>query len=265
MLLSEDHRAVQDAVRAYVQDCIAPQAARWDKEHHFPAAELRGLAELGCYGVAVPTEYGGAGLSTLAYVVALEEICYADASVGVTMSVNNSLVCWPILGFGNEAQKQKYLPDLATGKHLGCYALTEPNAGSDAGAQRSKAVKNGENYLLNGNKVLAQYTVHLGGNPVGHKQFEGDGKTPEGQYRISHRNPRSQYHLSLGISYPNDRDRAFAASKGKQPGGDIFIPGGPPRPVKKHDWTAGCIAVSDEEMEVIYSMVKPGTPIFIRP
>ena len=120
-------------------------------------------------------------------------------------------------------------------------------------------------FLLNGNKVLEQYTVHLGGNPVGHKQFEGDGKTPEGQYRISHRNPRSQYHLSLGISYPNDQDRAFAASQGKQPGGDIFIHGGPPRPVNKHDWTAGCIAVSDEEMEVIYSMVKPGTPIFIRP
>ena len=120
-------------------------------------------------------------------------------------------------------------------------------------------------FLLHGNKVLESYTVHLGGNPVGHKQFEGDGKTPEGQYRISHRNPRSQYHLSLGISYPNEQDRAYAASKGKQPGGDIFIHGGPPRPVDKHDWTAGCIAVSDEEMEEIYAMVKPGTPIFIKP
>ncbi len=120
-------------------------------------------------------------------------------------------------------------------------------------------------FLLHDSKVLEQYTVHLGGNPVGHKQFEGDGKTPEGQYRITHRNPKSQYHLSLGISYPNTQDRAYAAAQGKPPGGDIFIHGGPPRPVDKHDWTAGCIAVSDEEMEVIYSMVKPGTPIFIRP
>ena len=120
-------------------------------------------------------------------------------------------------------------------------------------------------YLIHRGRVLKSYDVALGFTPEGHKQFEGDGKTPEGQYRISHRNPRSQYHLSLGISYPNDRDRAFAASKCKQPGGDIFIHGGPPRPVNKHDWTAGCIAVSDEEMEVIYSMVKPGTPIFIRP
>lgn len=120
-------------------------------------------------------------------------------------------------------------------------------------------------FLLNKSKVLEKFTVHLGGNPVGHKQFEGDNKTPEGQYRISHRNPKSQYHLSLGISYPNDRDRAFAAAAGKPPGGDIFIHGGPPRPVNKHDWTAGCIAVSDEEMELIYAMVKPGTPIFIRP
>lgn len=120
-------------------------------------------------------------------------------------------------------------------------------------------------WLLNGNKVLEEYAIHLGGNPVGHKQFEGDNKTPEGQYRITHRNPNSAYHLSLGISYPNAQDRAYAEAQGKPPGGDIFIHGGPRRPVDKHDWTAGCIAVSDEEMEVIYAMVKPGTPIFIKP
>ena len=120
-------------------------------------------------------------------------------------------------------------------------------------------------YLMHKDKVLKTFDIALGFVPEGHKQFEGDGKTPEGQYLISHRNPRSQYHLSLGISYPNDQDRAYAASKGKQPGGDIFIHGGPPRPVDKHDWTAGCIAVSDEEMEEIYAMVKPGTPIFIKP
>ncbi len=120
-------------------------------------------------------------------------------------------------------------------------------------------------FLLNNSKVLKTFTVHLGFTPKGHKQFEGDGKTPEGQYRISHRNPKSQYHLSLGVSYPNAQDRAFAEAAGKPPGGDIFIHGGPPRPVDKHDWTAGCIAVTNEEMELIYAMVEPGTPIFIRP
>lgn len=120
-------------------------------------------------------------------------------------------------------------------------------------------------FLLNNSKVLEKFTVHLGSAPTGHKQFEGDGKTPEGQYRITHRNPKSQFHLSLGISYPNAQDRAFAEAAGKPPGGDIFIHGESRRPVNKHDWTAGCIAVTDEEMELIYAMVEPGTPIFIRP
>ena len=108
--------------------------------------------------------------------------------------------------------------------------------------------------------------------PVGHKEYEGDGKTPEGIYYITHRNPNSTYHLSLGISYPNDEDRAHAATLGKQPGGDIMIHGGPPRKangkprkVSRPDWTAGCIAVTDDEIERIYAMVKPGTPIVILP
>jgi alkylation response protein AidB-like acyl-CoA dehydrogenase len=108
---------------------------------------------MGFLGMFVPEAYGGAGLSTLAYVVALEEICYADASVGVTMSVNNSLVCWPILAYGNEAQKEKYLPDLASGRKLGCYALTEPDAGSDAGAQRTRATPVDGGYRLDGSKI----------------------------------------------------------------------------------------------------------------
>lgn len=120
-------------------------------------------------------------------------------------------------------------------------------------------------YLLHGSKVLEEYDIHLGFTPKGHKQFEGDGKTPEGTYYISHRNPRSTYHLSLGISYPNNADRAFAKANGKQPGGDIFIHGGPPRRVARYDWTAGCIAVSDREIEEIYSMVRPGTPVHIFP
>lgn len=120
-------------------------------------------------------------------------------------------------------------------------------------------------YLLHDGKVLKQYDIALGFAPEGHKQFEGDGKTPEGSYVISHRKPNSTYHLSLGISYPNNADRAYAAAQGKSPGGDIYIHGGPPRKVSKRDWTAGCIAVTDRQIETIYAMVKPGTPVLILP
>ena len=120
-------------------------------------------------------------------------------------------------------------------------------------------------YLLHNGEVLENYDISLGFAPEGHKQFEGDGKTPEGAYYITHKNPRSTYYLSLGISYPNTTDVAFAEAAGKSPGGDIFIHGGPTRKVSVRDWTAGCIAVTDKEMEVIYSMVKPGMVIHILP
>lgn len=120
-------------------------------------------------------------------------------------------------------------------------------------------------YLLHNDKVLKSYDIGLGFAPVGHKQFEGDGKTPEGTYYISHKNPNSEFHLSLRISYPNEADRAYAKSMNKTPGGDIFIHGGPKRKVDRRDWTAGCVAVTDKQMEVIYSMIKPGTPIHILP
>lgn len=120
-------------------------------------------------------------------------------------------------------------------------------------------------YLLHHGRVLESYDIALGFTPEGHKQFEGDGKTPEGAYYITHKNPRSEFHLSLGISYPNTRDVAFAEAAGKSPGGDIFIHGGPNRKISRRDWTAGCIAVTDKEMEVIYSMVEPGTVIHILP
>lgn len=120
-------------------------------------------------------------------------------------------------------------------------------------------------YLLHQEKVLKTYNVALGFAPGGHKQFEGDGKTPEGTYRISYKNPDSDFHLSLKINYPNEADRAYAAAQGKPPGGDIFIHGGPKQKVSRRDWTAGCIAVTDRQMEVIYSMVKTGTPIHILP
>lgn len=121
-------------------------------------------------------------------------------------------------------------------------------------------------YLLNGNTVLRDYKIALGGNPVGPKQFEGDGRTPEGAYYITHRNPNSQYHLSLGIGYPTPAQVEYAASQGKKPGGDIFIHGraGKNRG-RGRDWTVGCIAVTDREIEEIYAMVRVGTPIFISP
>jgi murein L,D-transpeptidase YafK len=120
-------------------------------------------------------------------------------------------------------------------------------------------------YLFHNDRVLKAYDIALGFAPQGHKQFEGDGKNPEGQYFISHKNPDSKYHLSLGISYPNEADIAFAESQGKSPGGEIFIHGGPNTRVSKRDWTWGCVSISDKEMEIVYSMVKPGTPIFILP
>ena len=121
-------------------------------------------------------------------------------------------------------------------------------------------------YLLNNGTVLESYDIALGFAPLGHKQFEGDGKTPEGTYVITHRNPKSDYHLSLGISYPNEADREFATLANKPTGGDIFIHGHSNfRGNNRGDWTAGCIAVTDREVEVIYSMIKPGTVIHILP
>ena len=152
MLLSDDHRAVQDAVRAYVQDRIAPNAARWDKEHHFPKTELRGLAELGCYGVAVPTEWDGAGLDYLALAVILEEIAAGDGATSTVVSVNNCPVCSILMAWGSDAQKQQWLKPLARGDLLGAFCLTEPHVGSQADGLRTVAVKDGDNYVLNGVK-----------------------------------------------------------------------------------------------------------------
>jgi murein L,D-transpeptidase YafK len=120
-------------------------------------------------------------------------------------------------------------------------------------------------YLIHKDRVLRRYDIALGFAPAGHKRFEGDGKTPEGTYYITHKNPKSEFHLSLGISYPNAADRAQAAAAGRSPGGDIFIHGGPNNPIRQRDWTAGCVAVTDRQMEEIYSMVEPGTPIHIFP
>ena len=121
-------------------------------------------------------------------------------------------------------------------------------------------------FLLHHDKVLESYDIKLGFAPDGHKEVEGDGRTPEGRYVIDRRNPNSKFHLSIGISYPNDQDRARAAAMGKSPGGDIFIHGQKtPFRRDKGDWTWGCISVRNKEMEDIYAMVRNGTPIQLNP
>jgi alkylation response protein AidB-like acyl-CoA dehydrogenase len=152
MLLPEDHLAVQDAIRAYVQAEIAPHAAAWDKNHHFPAEQLKGLAALGCYGVAVPTEWDGAGLDYLALAVILEEIGAGDGATSTVVSVNNCPVCSILMGFGNDEQKERFLKPLARGDMLGAFCLTEPHVGSEAGGLRTSAVRDGDDYVLNGVK-----------------------------------------------------------------------------------------------------------------
>ena len=123
-----------------------------------------------------------------------------------------------------------------------------------------------ELYALHGREIVRMFPIALGGQPIGPKEFEGDYKTPEGGYRINRRNARSAYHLSLGISYPNDEDIARAKAAGKKPGGDIFIHGraGKDRGLGR-DWTAGCIAVTDDEIEDLWAMIKDGTPVHIFP
>ena len=120
-------------------------------------------------------------------------------------------------------------------------------------------------YLLHQNDVLKEYKIQLGFAPEGHKRERGDGRTPEGLYMIDRRNENSRYHLSLGISYPNRKDLAAAQAAGIDPGGEIFIHGENDRGPSKRDWTAGCIAVKDREIEEIFSMVRDGTPIYIEP
>ena len=152
MKLPEDHRAVQDAVRAYVQAEITPHAARWDRDSTFPRAALAGLAALGCYGVAVPAAWDGAGLDYLALAVILEEIAAGDGATSTIVSVNNCPVCSILMAWGSDAQKERWLKPLARGDQLGAFCLTEPHAGSQADGLKTTAVRDGDAYVLNGIK-----------------------------------------------------------------------------------------------------------------
>ncbi|MBT5438678.1 acyl-CoA dehydrogenase [Crocinitomicaceae bacterium] len=173
--LSEEHLAVKEAARDFAQNVLKPGVIQRDNDQQFPAEEIKQLAELGFMGMMVDPKYGGSGMDTLSYVLAMEEISKIDASTSVCMSVNNSLVCWGLDKFGNEEQKQKYLTALATGEKIGAFCLSEPEAGSDATSQSTTAIDKGDYYLLNGTKnwitngssasiylVIAQTNVELG-------------------------------------------------------------------------------------------------------
>jgi len=150
--LGEEHLAVQEVARNFARNELLPGIIERDNEQHFEAALIAKMGELGFLGMMVSPDYGGGGMDTLAYVIAMEEIARIDASAAVIMSVNNSLVCWGLEKYGSEWQKQKYLVPLASGKVIGAFCLSEPEAGSDATSQQTTAVEAGDIYLLNGTK-----------------------------------------------------------------------------------------------------------------
>jgi alkylation response protein AidB-like acyl-CoA dehydrogenase len=187
--LSEEHKMLRDAARDFAQKEISPVAAEFDESGEFPHLTIKKMGELGFMGIEVPEQYGGAGMDSLAYVLALEEICKVDASHGVIMSVNNSLYCHGILKFGTEEQKKKFITPIASGKAIGAYSLTEPQSGSDAGTMKGRATRDGDFYILNGRKswvtsgpVANYYVVFMVTDPDkqqrGISAFLVEGDTP---------------------------------------------------------------------------------------
>ncbi len=152
MLLDEEHRMIREAIRQYVEAEIVPNAAAWDRDHTFPRAALRGLGELGALGVTVPTDWGGAGLDTLALALVIEEIAAGDGATSTIVSVQNSLVNTILLRYGSHTQKEAWLPRLARGEALGCFCLTEPHVGSDASAIRTRAERTSDGWVIDGVK-----------------------------------------------------------------------------------------------------------------
>lgn len=188
--LTEEQIAVRDAARDFAQNVLKAGVIERDNKQQFPAEEVKQLGELGFMGMMVDPKYGGGGMDTVSYVLAMEEISKIDASTSVCMSVNNSLVCWGLEKFGTEDQKQKYLVPLASGKKIGAFCLSEPEAGSDATSQRTTAIDKGDHYLLNGTKnwitngnsasyyiVIAQTDVEKGHRGINafivEKEWEG--------------------------------------------------------------------------------------------
>ncbi|HTY98428.1 MAG TPA: acyl-CoA dehydrogenase family protein, partial [Rhodocyclaceae bacterium] len=152
MQLNEEQRLIQDTLRAFARERLAPNSAEWDRNAAFPAEALKELAELGCWGMAVPEQWGGAGLDYFTLAVALEEVAAGDGATSTILSVQNSLVCGILMKYGSDAQKERWLRAAATGELLGCFCLTEPHTGSDAAAITTRAVKDGDGWMLNGVK-----------------------------------------------------------------------------------------------------------------
>jgi butyryl-CoA dehydrogenase len=151
--LTEEQALLRNTLREFAQGEIAPHAAKFDEAMEFPWENVRKMRELGLFGIAFPPEYGGAGLDTLSYAIAVEEISRACASTGITLAAHVSLGTWPIYRFGTEEQKRRYLPALCSGEKLAAFGLTEPEAGSDAGGTKTRAVKEGDHYVANGRKI----------------------------------------------------------------------------------------------------------------
>ena len=150
--LSEEHLMIRDAARDFAKTELLPGVIERDNKQEFPTEQVKKLAELGFLGMMVDPKYGGGGMDTISYVLAIEELSKIDASASVIVSVNNSLVCYGLEAFGTEEQKQKYLTKLATGERLGAFCLSEPEAGSDATSQKTTAIDMGDHYILNGTK-----------------------------------------------------------------------------------------------------------------
>ena len=158
--LTDEQQMMRETARRFAEERVKPGAAERDRTHEFPVELLKECAELGFMGVAIPEEYGGAGMDYISYAIMIEEISRACASTGVILSVNNSLVCDPLLKFGSEYIKKNYLTPLAEGRYLGCFGLTEPNAGSDAANLKTTAVKDGDYYVINGSKIFITNATH---------------------------------------------------------------------------------------------------------
>mgnify|MGYP003411984119 CR=1 FL=1 len=187
--LSDEHKMLQSAARDFAQKELLPVAAEFDESGDFPHETIKKMGALGFMGLEIPEVYGGAGMDTLAYVLALEEICKADASHGVIMSVNNSLYCHGIMKFATEEQKKKFVTPIASGKAIGGYSLTEPQSGSDAGTMKSRAARDGGHFILNGRKswvtsgpVADYFVVFMMTDPAkrqnGVSAFLVEGNTP---------------------------------------------------------------------------------------
>src|SRR5215210_8932165 len=160
--LTDDQREIQALTREFAQAEIEPLAAEWDREHRFPRELFAKLAEIGLMGACIPEEYGGAGADFVSYILVLEELSRADAGVGVTVAVHTSAVTLPLLMFGTDEQRSRFVPPLARGEHLGAFALTEPEAGSDAASLRTKATAEDDGWRISGAKQWITNAAHSG-------------------------------------------------------------------------------------------------------